>query len=306
MNAIEFIEKDTGFVLNRGQKQILSAMYPCGIFDCDSIFNEFAFAIGRRSGKDQLLAFILLIETRRLFALIHNEKILGLNKENILSLNLNNCVAILSAPTSHVAQILESTIKYTFLKSHYFNSFANKNKLNDIFKMIRIVNINRNTCKSLLGLTPYFLAGNEFAFVTKKYAREFINCFNPIINIYSNLGFKSCFISTPRKEPVILKKKSIFYQMMQPSPKRLAMSLSTWQFNSKYTQDQLRKDFSNLPDDDFDTEFGVQFKKVKTEQITFRLKSEIVSALKNDSKKRGYKNTNELIRKMINKHLGLH
>lgn len=288
-------------------------------------YRELVAVLGRRSGKDMLAINIALKELEYLLGLDDPFKYYKLAKGNpiyiliasasadqsrIMLTELKSIVSQSENLKRHLSSNAYELDRVSFLSDAdiRLKKSMTKQDASKIKGSIVLLSGNSNS-DSLLGKRFFTLIFNDVASFKrvkdsttgdriyfalcpttmdfKKPHDNFSSGYVPPEFLYES---KIVSISTPRHEGDMLHKL-----YTTKSPRRMAVCYPTWKMNPNFSEEQLRKEFNFMSDEEFRTEFGAEFiPDDGNKTLSMRLSSTTIDKLKRIAREEAYKSDKDV------------
>lgn len=226
------------------QEKLLTTFY-------EGDYTELVGILGRRSGKDLIISLITAYECYRLLELDDPFKHYGLEKGNPIYI-------LLLGPSQDQAKLLFTQVKILLSNSSYFRNKISKIETDRIYLnnshgepsfCVLSASVNSN---DLLGRRYFCLMFNEI-----DYFKENISEYSKLCSRLTNFKQDGHIIMMSRP----YSEEGILYDLVTtPSTRRLIWKKSTWEINPKITEEKLRAEFKFMSEQDFNNEFGANFR----------------------------------------------
>ena len=255
------------------QEDILNQFYAGG-------YRELVAVLGRRGGKDFLLALIAVYQTIQLLEIDDPFEYYGLTPRSpiynmIISASSDQARVLFCEIREIVALAdkLKSRIDKIGTKKAGTDSIRFKTASGDVVLSV-------HSCKSenMLGKRIYSLLVSDLARDLDGW--RIYTALTPSTADFINpetgkLDSKIVTISSPNDSIHKL------YSTADEHDRRLAVKYSTWEISENFTESQLKKEFKFMSDEEFAVEFGAEFlPEMKNETVSFRLSGATLSTLK--------------------------
>jgi hypothetical protein len=260
-------------------------------------FNELYGVMGRRSGKGFLLAVITLYETAKLvFGPDPYERFKLSRGQPFTFLTVSNAAGQSAIARREVWSMMVNSPHFRELmqdgrvegnKSTHIN-FLDPTKTYPVARLSFVL----PNSESIIGTGCYALLLNEPAAFKSGMAEKVTTTMLPTLRTYHPEGKVVAFTGASYPGDWL-------HSAYTTPPKgRMTVRLSTWQANPKYTEAALRQTFSGIDDISFRRDFGAEFASRPepeiTEQVTFRLRVDLIDKLKRLARKKAYEQDEDI------------